>query len=106
MSRTQRLAVGIIGGGQAARSLASRLAYDTDVTLISKSRFSLSNEERLEAALEGYVHEEANNDRLADLCDIVEEDATSVSKVEEKYLVDTTGNDQKMFDKLIVASGS
>ena len=105
MSAPQRLSVGIIGGGYAARRLASRLAHDADVTLVTKSRFALSNNQRIEAALGGYVHEEDNNDKLADLCDIIEQDATTIKKIENKYSIATTGADEKIVDKLVVASG-
>jgi NADH dehydrogenase FAD-containing subunit len=99
--------LGIIGGGFAARSIARRLKYDFDITVLSKTLYHLENERRINNIFGGNLQEEDSLMKLDDLCKIKEGEAVKYMRSEDGSfeVVDSEGNIHK-FDRLVLALGS
>lgn len=98
--------LGIIGGGYAGRSLARKLRYDYDVTVISSSLYHLDNTSRLENALGYPIQEENSLLSLEDMCHVIKREVLNISKkADGTYdILDHTKREYN-FEKIILSLG-
>lgn len=96
----------IIGGGKAARSVARRLKYDFDVTLLSNNLHHLGNDRRLGQVFGGKLQEEQTLADLDDLCDLKAGVTEFVKDESGVYNVTDINGEKHQFDHLVLALGN
>lgn len=99
--------VGIVGGGFAARTLARKLMYDFEVTVLSKTLYHLENERRVSHIFGRKLQEEDSLTKLNDLCNVFQSEIVRLAKKDDgSYEVTDALGKSHQFDRLILALGS